>query len=298
MSGNNSSGWNRPASNQPAVKKGGAKAPSMMRGIIAGLVIVCALGALCVWLFSGGEDAPKDKVSKDRGRIKEVTPAAASKYVEKEAPKKVEKPIWERPMPSGLDEDSQAAWKRKMAYEKKRATDERLKRFLEKMETPKSTFKTGTEQVLDWIFTTRVGDVPPPPLPPVPLFELNHIDEILDSVNEIGKDDNEETIARKKIVDEVKKELKEYVKSGGNVEDFMKHYRDELVEAWHQKSMVASEINRVIKEGDSEIAVPFIERANKILEDKGIEPVQLSEDQKDALAEGFNNGKENNDEVK
>lgn len=293
------SGWNgsgQRGDSAPIKPKVTPKKPSPIRGIVAGgLVCVLAVGAYFAF-FSGGEKPQAEKTTKERARIKAVTPAAASVY--KEEPKEPEKPIWERPMPSGLDEDSQAAWKRKMAYEKKRATDKRLQKFLENMKTPKSTFKTGTEQVLDWIFTTRVGDVPPPPLPPVPLFELNHIDEILDSVNEIGKDDSEETIARKKIVDEVKKELKEYVKSGGNVEDFMKHYRDELVEAWHQKSMVASEINKVIKEGDAEIAVPFIEKANKMLEDKGIEPVQLSEDQKDALAEGFNNGKENKNEVK
>ena len=69
-------GWNRPnAANQPAVKKGGTKSPSALKGIVAGLV-VCALGALSIWLFSGGDGASKAKPDKAR-RIREVAPATA-----------------------------------------------------------------------------------------------------------------------------------------------------------------------------------------------------------------------------
>ena len=66
--------WNR---SSEAPKVAPKKSPSKMRGIVAGLVTVCALGGLCLWMFSGGEDAPKAKPDKERGRIKAVTPAVA-----------------------------------------------------------------------------------------------------------------------------------------------------------------------------------------------------------------------------
>lgn len=81
-------GWNRSAANQPTAKKGGAKVPSKVRGVVAGLVTVCALGGLCLWMFSGGEDAPKAKAEKERGRIKAVTPAAAPTNVVSVVPEK------------------------------------------------------------------------------------------------------------------------------------------------------------------------------------------------------------------
>ena len=77
--------WNR-ASDAPKVAP--KKKPSAMRGIVAGLVTVCALGGLCLWMFSGGDDAPKAKPEKERGRIKEVTPAPASTNVVAQEPVK------------------------------------------------------------------------------------------------------------------------------------------------------------------------------------------------------------------
>ena len=62
------SGWNKPsAANQPTVKKGGAKAPKLGKGILAGLVVcVLALGVLYVMrdsgqhLQRGGYDIPRN----------------------------------------------------------------------------------------------------------------------------------------------------------------------------------------------------------------------------------------------
>ena len=54
-------GWNRSTANQPTVKKGGAKAPSAIKGIIVGAIAV-AVGVACILMFSGGENAPKAKV--------------------------------------------------------------------------------------------------------------------------------------------------------------------------------------------------------------------------------------------
>ena len=67
--------WNKPSSAHPPPKKKSAP-PSLRRGLIAGLVII-ALGALGLYLFSNGEATSSSLQKTDRGRIKEVTPAAA-----------------------------------------------------------------------------------------------------------------------------------------------------------------------------------------------------------------------------
>lgn len=191
-------------------------------------------------------------------------------------------------LPANLDEDERQARIRKAEYEFKMANDQRLRRYLKTATPPKTTFKTSTEQILDWIFTTQIGDVPPPPLPELSEFELNHIDEILDSVNEITEYDDEKTAERKAIVVEVKKELVQFLKEGGKVEDFINYYYEELKKAYDRKATTEMAIHEIIKEGDPELALEFIEKANETLEQAGIPGVELTDDQKDDLAEGLN----------
>lgn len=75
--------WNKPSTENQQPKKPNAKAPSAKRGVIAGAVVI-ALGALCLWIFSG-EKARQDPAStKNRGLIKEVAPAATNKVAKTE----------------------------------------------------------------------------------------------------------------------------------------------------------------------------------------------------------------------
>ena len=54
----------------------GAKKPSPIRGLVAGvLVCVLAVGAYLVF-FAGSENSKTERVEKESGRIKEVRPAA------------------------------------------------------------------------------------------------------------------------------------------------------------------------------------------------------------------------------
>ena len=275
--------WNRPS----GAPKPEPKKPSAKRVLGALCLVLCvALGVGAYFLFSGGDDSPAQSTRhKAQGTIREATPAAAPKSVEKEEPKK---PIWEQPMPAGMDPDSQEAWKRKMADAKKFATDKRLHRYLAKELKKKSQmiFHSGTEQVLDWIFYSKVGDQVPPPLPGIPGYELNHLEEILTTPNEISKDDPPEIVVRKKAVDEAKKEMLEYVKGGGDPNAFLEHYRNELEQAQALKSQVASEINKQVDASDdADDTLAFVEKANKLLEARGIPGVELTEEQKEIITE-------------
>ena len=190
------------------------------------------------------------------------------------------------PEPPGMDEQARSVWLRKMRYERRKATDGRLKNFLENCKTEPAMYRTGTEQLLDWVFFTKVGDIPPPPLPPIPPAELSRIGEILDTVNEPGDDDDETVAERKKIVDNAKTVLKEYLAEGGTVQDFLDHYLNELTLAHQKKDVASVAIQEVIRFGDATQAVLFIEEVNRQLEQEGINPVELTDVQKEELADG------------
>ena len=72
-------GWNgsdRRGNSTPVQPKAAAEKPSPLRGLIAG-GLVCVLAAAAYFAFFAGSEKPKtERIQKDRGRIKEVKPAA------------------------------------------------------------------------------------------------------------------------------------------------------------------------------------------------------------------------------
>ena len=75
--------WNRPnAAKQPTVKKDEARAPSKVKGAVAGLVTVCALGGVCMLFLVGPKQPRNERPNRNRGLIKEVKPAATPRVVE------------------------------------------------------------------------------------------------------------------------------------------------------------------------------------------------------------------------
>lgn len=293
-------GWNgsdRRGSMTPQKPKATAKKPSPVRGLIAGLVVVLAAAACYFAFFSKPEKPAETEPDKKTEPISEVTPAPAPKPQPKEDPKaKPAKPAEPEKfvppvIPPGTDPQSREAIIKSAKWKWKLLHDQRLRNFLEKHKPEPAMFKSGEEQVIDWIFSCKVGDQVPPPLPQMQEFEKNHLLEILETACEVKEDDDAQTVERKKVVDDVKKELAEYVKQGGKVQDFLEYYRNELVKARETKALVASEVRKAIDSGDPDVGVQTLDKGNKILRDKGISEVELDEDQLQQLQDGLNKQK-------
>lgn len=274
MSGNNS-GWNRPAANQPTAKRN-AKAPSQWRGVAAGLAIAVPVVALCLWLFSGGEDKPAPSAKLQApSTIKEVAPAAAPVY--KEEPKVEKEP----------DHSEEIRKRREML--KKMTPEEKAQYRIDLIKsrppdltpTTNHPFRTGTEIQMARIFTTELGD-PPPPFFPMPIQDEVHLASILVSNNPALETDNEKVKDAKQMVELAKKEMREYLKEGGDPHEFLQYYHGKLTDAFQQRTMYAKEIVKVAKE-DPDIALEFYEEANKKLAEKGIKPVKLNKQLKQRL---------------
>lgn len=255
-----SQGWNRPTG-ETTTAKPAAKSPSMMKGVIVGAVAV-VVGVVCIFAFSGKSEKPVEKGDKERGRIKEVTPAAAPK---------AEEPV---------DPQEDAKRKRREML-KKMTPDQRADFLLAELKkkpidlTPRTNqaFRTGTEQVMSWIFTSKLGDMPPP-LPRLPVRDMLHMAEILIADNPELPTDSDKVKDAKQIVQEAKRELREYLKQGGEIEDFFSYYHNQLTQAhneWRESNKAVIDACR----NDPGIAQDFCKEVNKRLAEKGIKPVKL-----------------------
>lgn len=151
--------------------------------------------------------------------------------------------------------------------------DEAEKRPINLEPATNRVFATGTEQVMSWIFTTRLGDAPPP-LPRISIHDEAHLAEILMNANEIKDTDSDRAADAKEMVMLAKEELKKFIKEGGDIEEFLEYYRGELVQAHNEWRESQRQVLQVVKE-EPELAPEFIAEVNKRLSEKGIKPVKL-----------------------
>ena len=156
------------------------------------------------------------------------------------------------------------------------AKDEKLQFHMTNIpEQAEATFKNPTEQVMDWVFNATVGPDAPPPLPMISGYELDELPQILESMSEIKEGDDETVIARKKMVDAAKAELKDYMARGGDAREFLAFYHRQL-EHYHDLWIDAtSQAEEVCRTENPETARKFIEATNKELAKKGIAPIQV-----------------------
>lgn len=285
--------WNRPSKDsetETALRRTGTVRPTVaVRGVVAGVIVVLGAAVAMCFLWPGGDDVAA--VGQDRhSLIKEVKP-------EKKAPRARVETRTEgntRTLTKAESEEvrlaveeSRQAEERKRKHEemwaKKLKTDKRLQAYLKNFKPVENDFKSSTEQFIDWICTTQVGDQPPLPMPALSPFELEHIDEVLNAVNEIKEGDDEWLAERKRAVDAAKKELKDYLASGGTVQEFFDYYRKELQKAWETKQAARKSVREVMAEGDNEISREYLRKVNKLLNVQGNTPIELNEEERKAI---------------
>jgi hypothetical protein len=146
------------------------------------------------------------------------------------------------------------------------------------------TFSSGVEQVMSWIFTTRLGDLPPP-LPQLSIYDEVHLAEIIINKNEINENDNESTKYCKEMVTLAKKELIQYIKEGGDITGFLTYYRDQLKEAYHSYNSARRMVLEAYRtESDRELCDLYLNRINEELSQKGIKKITISDEIKQKLS--------------
>ena len=233
----------------------------LFKGMLAGAIVVAAGIAAYIFMLPPQQTDEKDTEHKEKrvGRITEVTPSAPGAIPEEpevKPPKEEPKEPTLRQQMAGLSHEE------KLAVIEQKLADTPIP-----PESTNRTFRTGLEQVMGWVFTTEVGDAPPP-LPNLSNFDLVHIEEILDMQNPVRDTDSDKAADAKGTVDFVKKELKKFLEKGGDPQEFLAFYHSELKQAYQERQMVQQQAMQILKE-EPDLVFDFLERANQGLADKG-----------------------------
>lgn len=166
-----------------------------------------------------------------------------------------------------------AAWRNPNLTEAQRtaAYEKTLRDSKQEGQPTNRVFRTGVEQMMDWVFSTEIGEMPMP-LPRIPDVDYVKLKEILESKNTILDTDSEKAAAAKETVDYAKKIFKEFIEKGGEPDDFLPYYHDELKAAWQTRQAAQNEIMKVL-EAEPEIAQEYFDKVNASLDEKGIKRV-------------------------
>lgn len=157
---------------------------------------------------------------------------------------------------------------RKIAEIKKKIKDNP-----QRMPDTNSVFKTSLEQTLALMFTTELGK-PPFPFPPLSAKDRERIAEILISDNPVTEYDSDMVAFQKETVDQVKKEMRKFIKEGGDPQKFIDYYQNELRVAAQERSLAVTESRKIMKESP-ELYKDFVETVNKRFAEKGIKQIPL-----------------------
>lgn len=270
------SGWNgsgQRGNSAPIQPKVTAKKPSAIRGLVAGLVVVALICVAYFAFFSGGEKPQEEKSGKERGRIKEVTPAPAPKAAETNAAPVVKKPKDPRtvvlsPEAAAVTEDTPLEELPKGVY---RAGIAMLNG---KRITPRKLFKSKCENIIAGFITTKPGDM----MLELPLdanFDQQFVNNMLNKI-EIEEGDTPEEAQIKKDFIEVRKQLIERAKNGESVREILLAERKEMNKLASMKNELQRGFVELKKSGASiEEQSDYLKAAEKMLGEKGVSPLHV-----------------------
>lgn len=269
MAGWNGSGQKGAAPAQPKVAP---KKPSPIRGVVAGgLVCALAIGAYFAF-FSGSEKPQAEKAEKERGRIKEVTPAAAPK-AEEPVPEKPKKKFWEvdASETNGFSEVMQHKW-RVMHRPKPTHTND-----IEKIRhrAKSSIFPHRSENMIAAYLTIEPGQgmIGTPNM-------RGMTEDFLKSCEVpiiISDEDDEYTRNLKTMMNEAKIELRQRMSEGEKLEDILMDTHKEIQRLGQYKAELQAEFAkyRMDPEHSDQDVADFITAANKLLEQKGVSALSI-----------------------
>lgn len=270
--------WNKP-STENQKKKTNAKAPSAKRGIIVGAVVVVALYALYLWVFSGGDDVPAPSTKhKSPGAIKAVVPAAAptNKLAE------VKKPIDPRE-----DYDHTKMYRDErgiLRYNSgARAPDPTrpCKKPVVLGSNERTVFRHPTERMIANLLVAQPGEKRFfTPDYYAEGFEEDFRESLKEKIEFTDNDLPHEKELKKAMI-EVKEDLRKRLAAGEKLGDILTETSKELERLGEYKDQLKQQMNDIVIRSDGGMSEADIKdlvgAANKMLEENGADPVEVDE---------------------
>ena len=254
----------------------GKRPTDKARGSRFGIGVVIAVLALAVttWYFFAAKKKPQETPQQHPANVAEKktppvvqprkTPQPKPSTAPMEAPAEPShKHTGKLPAPSNLSDDVRAIKAASLSNTVAAVTNAR----------PEPVFKTATEQLMSFIFNAEVGDMPPP-LPTLPRNEMERIEEILNTPNLVKEGDSEDIAAKKQMLEQAKKELKDYMAQGGTPAEFLRFYHEQL-KKYYQERQDAQKLVMTMIRDEPEVAGEFMKKVNQRLAERGIKAVHI-----------------------
>ena len=275
------SGWNGSGgASTPQKPKVTAKKPSPIRGIAAGLVVVAAVIGCYFAFFSSSEKPLVEKAEKERGRIKEVTPAAAptnrlpkAYALQKRYPKLKIPDDWDKPYPPDAYR-ADGSLKRHSRYVTV-VTNHVPKSMLSLEER---VFDNTAERDIAITLNTEPGDTFVGDYTYGKKFVKDFLDSLKDPVKFDEKDTEEERILKEAVL-EAKKELKARYDAGEDIAAIMNETRQQFQELGLYREEVKQMVRQAVKDSNGTFTeqdrMDLVKAANMMLEERGCKPLKL-----------------------
>lgn len=267
--------WNKPTSNTVDATSslrptGRGKMPRLRRGLLAGAIVVLGAG-IAAWLLSNGEATSSSLQKKERGLIKEVSPAAAPTNKVSAAAK------------TSADKDD---GKPKLTRKQLRDIANGRRPFVPPAYTSRvgrvrkeaKLFSNPAEQMIAVVLTVPPGakSISDPEM----LFDKDFdkwFTQAMVNKIEISPEDSEYDRSVKQMVIDAKKEMAQRVKGGEMPSQMMKDVWKELQSLAYCKEEMDNAVRDAIRNGelsDEDVEIT-LEAANKVLQTRGIDPIKM-----------------------
>lgn len=233
-------------------------------GLLTAVVAIVGVGVYFA-MRDRSMDVTKKNSDGHRAMIAEVTPSISTNAVQKSAvnvPSRQGKSKSRREAMKGLTSDQRYEYI-VAEFKNRRLPEASSNRY----------YRTSIEQTMGWVFTTRIGAMPPP-LPPVSVRDREHLAEILISDIPIADSDDEVVKDHKEMLRLAKKEMIEFIKQGGEPEEFLEYYHDQLKQANMKYNEARRSVIETVRE-NPDIAEEYIKRVNAQLKEQDIMSVRL-----------------------
>lgn len=258
------------------IPSGGRVPTHPYRGIVAGLIVVACAVAVWLWLSSGetGRIPPASPVEKNSSAISSPPRIPSPKKDATAGIPAPEKPkrFWQLPTTNGLTEAQQHIWKVKNRPPPGITNNTSLFEAKPKY----AIFNHDSENTIAAYLTITPGQT----LVGSPTYDKKFIEDFLKSLEEpiiATKDDDPETAALKRVMNETKIELKARYDAGEDIGKILEQTHEELRQLSQYKMQIEDILKETIRSGDLtekdfDLA---IEAANKMLDEKGIAPMEF-----------------------
>jgi|GEM_PF-2813535 len=265
--------WNGSDNSEVSANKSASPSakPKLGRGIIAGLVVVI-LAVVC-WFVLFKESTPVKKSSEQapKTQIQDTKPEMPVKAETVVEEKPVEVPYWEKDTTNGLSFTQLMKWH---IYHRPPATYTNNTSQTE--EKPAyAIFKCNSENEIAALLTMEPGET----LVGEPNYERWFVRDFLKSIETpiiVHDDDPDDIKALKRDMIEVKIELKARHDAGEDIAAVLAKTREDYQDLARYKDEIKDAFREMSKDAVTEEDVnDFLQAANKMLDEKGIAPMEL-----------------------